>query len=496
MTRSSQTVAAATAHPHLPVSPAFYPAAAAYQLIATEPELSAEVPERAFESNTEILVLWGDNLLLAKHLNDGERFVVASEVLAGRRADLVIPDDVLGATAFTLVTMQRGLARVNLPRGVQANWFSEIQDIAPVPWSGGERDLSAGEGMCFGLGQLELRVRVVRAGVGMPHGLAAGFDWDTVGYFGLSALSFGGLLASMAWFVPPLGLTSGESLEREQLVLLRQYLTAAAEREEKLEPRPESGTAAAEPAAALPQRPPTPNPGHAGSPERTSAEPRPARAERLDTLRAAASFGMIGVLAEEGTATAGSPWGRSSELQEASLQDAALFFGDDLGSGNGRGGLGLSQPGDGAGGPGAGVGVGALGTLSGGSGGTPGGFGASHGRPGGSHPTRGPRIRAVSSSVSGRLPPAVIQRIVRQNFGRFRNCYEPGVARNPNLQGRVAVRFVIGRDGGVASVANAGSSLADSQVVSCVVRTFYGLSFPKPESGTVRVEYPIVFSPE
>ena len=99
------------------------------------------------------------------------------------------------------------------------------------------------------------------------------------------------------------------------------------------------------------------------------------------------------------------------------------------------------------------------------------------------------------TSVSGRLPPEVIQRIVRQNFGRFRACYEAGMRNNPNLAGRVAVNFVIGRDGSVGQANNAGSDLPDSAVVSCVVRAFYGLSFPAPESGIVTVSYPIAFAP-
>ncbi len=49
-------------------------------------------------------------------------------------------------------------------------------------------------------------------------------------------------------------------------------------------------------------------------------------------------------------------------------------------------------------------------------------------------------------AVSGRLPPEVIQRIARRQFGRARLCYENGLRRNPALTGRVVVRFVIGRE--------------------------------------------------
>jgi hypothetical protein len=96
--------------------------------------------------------------------------------------------------------------------------------------------------------------------------------------------------------------------------------------------------------------------------------------------------------------------------------------------------------------------------------------------------------------VSGRLPPEVVQRIVRQNFGRFRLCYEEGLRDNPNLTGTVRVRFVIGRDGAVSHVAGSGN-LPDGRVTSCVTRAFYDLSFPQPEGGVVLVVYPITLIP-
>ena len=97
--------------------------------------------------------------------------------------------------------------------------------------------------------------------------------------------------------------------------------------------------------------------------------------------------------------------------------------------------------------------------------------------------------------MNGRLPAEVIQRIVRQNFGRFRMCYEDGLRGNPSLQGRVGVKFAIDRSGGVAMASDGGSDLPDQGVVKCVVRGFENLSFPAPEGGIVTVVYPIVFSP-
>lgn len=106
-----------------------------------------------------------------------------------------------------------------------------------------------------------------------------------------------------------------------------------------------------------------------------------------------------------------------------------------------------------------------------------------------------PQVRAGDAGVSGRLPPEVIKRIVRQNFGRFRLCYENGLKKNPALEGKLVVAFVIGTDGGVSGVHKQSSTIADEGVNACVVASFRNLSFPQPEGGVVKVTYPIDFKP-
>jgi outer membrane biosynthesis protein TonB len=104
-----------------------------------------------------------------------------------------------------------------------------------------------------------------------------------------------------------------------------------------------------------------------------------------------------------------------------------------------------------------------------------------------------PKIRMGATTVSGRLPPEVIQRIVRQAYGRFRTCYQEGLSRNPNLEGRVSVRFLNGRDGSVSSVSNGSSDLLDAQTVNCIISAYCGLHFPPPKGGIVTVVYPVTF---
>ena len=105
-------------------------------------------------------------------------------------------------------------------------------------------------------------------------------------------------------------------------------------------------------------------------------------------------------------------------------------------------------------------------------------------------------MREGSVTVNGRLPPEVIQRIVRQNFGRIRLCYEDALKKKPKLAGRVATKFVIERDGSVSMSQDDSSDLPDGRAVACVVASFGKLSFPQPEGGKVTVVYPLVFSAE
>src|SRR4029079_5117588 len=309
-------------------------------------------------------------------------------------------------------------------------------------------------------------------------------------YFGLSFLAHAGLIAAMAFFVPPLGLTDDEELDKDAMFLMQEYLKAAAEREQEEKEaevvqdnsdNKEGGTGTRAKGEEGSMGNPTSkdtNKRYAVQGPQDNADPHIARQA---ALREAMEFGMIGLL---NTGAAGdpnaptAPWGRDTSLGTDSVSAMGNMFGDEIGDAYGAGGLGLSGIGEGGGGRGEGIGLGSIGTLGHGAGtGTGQGFGNAHGGLGGSHRTKPPSVRMGATQVSGRLPPEVIQRIVRQNFGRFRLCYENGLRNHPNLQGRVSVRFVIGRDGAVSQVQNGGSDMPDGGVVSCTVRAFYGLSF-------------------
>jgi len=104
------------------------------------------------------------------------------------------------------------------------------------------------------------------------------------------------------------------------------------------------------------------------------------------------------------------------------------------------------------------------------------------------------KIHEGTATVSGALPIDVIRRIVRQNLGRFRLCYENEHKSDPKLQGHVDIKFIIDRDGSV-SHAEAHRSDLPNRLVQCVVHSVEILSFPQPEANTVTVLYPIRFEP-
>jgi hypothetical protein len=334
----------------------------------------------------------------------------------------------------------------------------------------------------------------------VPRVVFAGADRSALTTLGTAAILQGLLVASLAYLTPSLAWGEEDELNRDRLELLQQYLHASAQREElEKPPTPEPG-GGEKGAPAERHRGPE---GAAGKPTATQharmaiAGTSEQRAlSRAELMAEARDFGTIGLLNTLNASSApNSPWGELALGPDAQNAMGDLFS-QNIGEGIGSGGLGLTGTGIGGGGIGAGVGLGRIGTCMGVNcyGNGKDGFGRSAALTSRDHATKTPSLHGHTELVSGHLPAEVIQRTVRQNFGRFRACYEIGLRTNPNLEGRVGVRFVIGRDGAVSNVSSSGD-LPDAQVKSCVASAFYGLSFPSPDNGIVTVSYPILLTP-
>jgi hypothetical protein len=455
--------------------------------------------ERVGVETLEVMGFWGSTVLFARHL-PGTRGFTVGEGSATAPVDFELGADELGCVSARLVEIQNGTPHVIVPPNARAS-VKQARDPYAQASEAKSIALLTGTVVELELGKLKFRIANVPAGQPTPREGLASADRSVLSAFGLSFAIVGALVASFAFWMPSMGLTDGEDLDSDRLDTMKQYLSAQAERNREEEAEKEqSGNKDNQPGA-----PAEAAQGREGAMGKLNAPVSNHRAavrgdapkvtlSRAEQFEAARTFGMIELLGTLSTnAGGGSPFVRDPALGSDGFDAEGGMFGDP-GESGGLGGLRLSGLDNGGGGHGIGVALGGIGTCGTGNCG-PAGFGHSVGGPRGEHKVRVPEMRGTTSIVTGHLPPEVVQRIVRQNYGRFRMCYESGLRNNPNLTGRVTARFVIGREGAVTNAANGGSDMPDSGVTSCVVQAFYGISFPKPENGIVMVSYPIMFSP-
>jgi hypothetical protein len=496
-----------------------------YSMVKSGPDVSPDEVEIAHASAIEVMILWDSNVLHVSHLAPPRSFSVGEEMGEKTGVDYFIPSETLGTTralivasrglGASLVILPRSRGYVDIPGQGKVSLADLISSGRARPsgeMSGAhEYELPAGAKARMELdgSALVFQVSAVNAGKKVPVGFLATMEPAAFLFTGLSFLLHMGLVAVFAFFMPNMRGDDSEDIDRDQILMMQKLLNAEAEREQEerkdeevTQTNPDqkeggTGTRAKGEEGSM-GNPNTKDSGHKYGVQGPKDNPDPHLAKQA-ALQEAAQFGMIGLISTMGGGDPNAPtapWGREESSGQDEKSARGNMFGDTIGDSFGAGGLGLSGVGEGGGGRGEGIGLGNFGGLGHGAGtGTGQGIGSGRGRLGGGHQVKAPRIREGATSVNGRLPAEVIQRIVRQNFGRFRLCYENGMRNNPNLQGRVSVKFVIDRSGAVAMTADGGSDLPDQGVVQCVVRGFGNLSFPQPEGGMVTVVYPIMFNP-
>ncbi|RYZ08115.1 MAG: AgmX/PglI C-terminal domain-containing protein [Myxococcales bacterium] len=487
-----------------------------------EPEVLAPAApplnvDAAPAESVEVTVIWGTNVLSVAQLTPPRRYAVG-EVGGSRGAgtsaagdvDFALSSERLGTERRELVALRSGVpfAVLNagetprvLERGKLVDASAALVDCSDVALGARGIELRLDRVVVIETSGLTFRIAGGEKLARVPRAVMGSTDRSAVFTMGGAALLQGLLVASLAYFTPSLAWGDDDELNRDRLQLMQQYLHASAAREEP--PPPDVPQAGGGEKGAPAERNRGPE-GAAGKPSAKQAGRMAIKgdqdnrvASRQELLAEATQGGLIGMLNAMNASTApSSPWGADLATGPDNVDAVGDMFSANIGEGIGQGGLGLSGTGLGGGGNGLGIGLGRIGTCMGVNcyGNGEGGFARSSSLARSGHVTRAPRIATQPLTLSGHLPPDVIQRVVRQNFGRFRNCYEGGLRSNPNLEGRVTARFVIGRDGAVSNV-SAGGDLPDAAVRSCVASAFYGLSFPAPDSGIVTVSYPILLTP-
>lgn len=96
--------------------------------------------------------------------------------------------------------------------------------------------------------------------------------------------------------------------------------------------------------------------------------------------------------------------------------------------------------------------------------------------------------------IEGGLDRDVIADVIRRNLGQIRYCYERQLSSNPELYGKLLVKFTINAGGSVMEPKIDNTTLKSAMVEGCVLRRMAGWKFPLPKGGTqVRVSYPFLF---
>jgi outer membrane biosynthesis protein TonB len=96
-------------------------------------------------------------------------------------------------------------------------------------------------------------------------------------------------------------------------------------------------------------------------------------------------------------------------------------------------------------------------------------------------------------TIDGDLDPNVVAKEVRTRMAAIRGCYERALKRNPNLGGKLLLRWTITRAGTVSGVSVEQDTLGDSEVSTCIKSLIARWRFPAPAGGEVEVSFPFVF---
>jgi len=107
------------------------------------------------------------------------------------------------------------------------------------------------------------------------------------------------------------------------------------------------------------------------------------------------------------------------------------------------------------------------------------------------HRERVPQIHPEGAETRGGLSREDVQRTVRRHINEVRFCYSQELQSRPDLEGRVAVQFMVTPEGRVSMSSVAQSSGSVGNVGQCVSQSVRRWTFPASE-GPTSVTYPFV----
>jgi TonB family protein len=482
------------------------PSAIAYQIIPQAPpleprELEAETPA------IEVTIVWGGlSVLHVAHLSPPRSFYVGED----SSADFVIGAQALGRSQLPIVVDHAGQSAVVIPPGAYADFDLDGARIADDALEAQLRSDHSGAQLFplrhgitarIVLGDFTFIVRSVAAARRVGVARIADPNWRRSRWT-LASAAVHFCLLGLCYFLPP----SSSALSMDRLDTdsrLIKYVIEA--RQQPMEDDPPwldpGGTKGGERAAG--------DSGEAGTPNKPRTNKRIAVAGRSPTLQlgpdlrtVAATAGIIGILraAAVPSNTPSSPYSKSQAMGSDPIAALGKLLGTEIGESGGNGGLEMLGTGVGGGGSAVGAiglngGLHTIGVGGGNGDGSGNGYGSGAGGLRQRRNERVPRIRVNPPEVFGSLSKETIRRTIGRHIPEVRFCYESQLNARPELQGRVAIKFVISPTGTVRSALVASSDVGSAKVDNCIADAVRRINFPAPEGGgLVIVTYPFLLS--
>ncbi len=424
--------------------------------------------DKADESNKvpDVIVRWLGGMI-------GELAIIGkrTEITIGstEQNDFVIPEEYLKADKFQLVTQDGSSHTVNIPEGWELIHFVDGKKSS----SDAKKSVSLklNEVIVLKNGPIDIIVRYIHPKSAPKENFLRSMDYRFAQWLISSVLFVAIALFIMVVFFKDTLTSPPDDLQKSLNRFAKVVLKEAPKKVEKKELEMKAITEKKIGKVIDEKRPPVKGPN--------IADPN----RRVENRKVALKSGVLGILRGAG----GNPAMNS-------------IFGAGLGAGinNALGGLHGTMMGDSGG-------LGGLGSRGGGGGGgvaALGGIGIGGGKSRRGHGdfnlgAGGKSEEAVSTGklvMVGGLDKDVVARVIKRYWAQIKYCYEKELSKNPNLYGKIAVKFTISGNGSVSDAEIEQTEMNNAAVEDCIVRNIKRWMFPAPKGGgIVVVRYPFIF---
>jgi hypothetical protein len=95
--------------------------------------------------------------------------------------------------------------------------------------------------------------------------------------------------------------------------------------------------------------------------------------------------------------------------------------------------------------------------------------------------------------VRGQLSKSTVSEILRVHEKKIKHCYAKGLARDPDLEGKVVMEWVIGATGVVSVVKTKQNTMTTPRLGMCLAAVIKSWKYPPPRKGVAAVTQEFVF---